>query len=135
MKVRYRLLPGHVRSANDRDVHFIDAPTLARLYGVRMGECLVGESKFGDPPGLIDLFPRRDGNYLTPVPPPEEWTLGRTSIRGESLLQIGEQGRSNSRSIQLPTNVVEHIIAAVQRPPASGCTCPWSVHEPGCPCL
>lgn len=115
MKRRFRLLPGPVRSRNDDDVHWIDAPTLARLYGVRMGECFVGEPRAGDPSDLVELYPRRDGNYQRPVPPPEEWTIGRTSQSGESLLQIGEQGSPNSRSVQLPTNVVEHIIAAVQR--------------------
>lgn len=63
---RWRLLPGLVFSRNDGDRHYIDAARLAQLYGVSLGECLVGEPRRDDPRGLPELFPRRDGNYQLP---------------------------------------------------------------------
>ena len=66
--LKYRLLPGLVRSANDKDIHHIPAARLAELYGVKLSECLVGEPRSGDPTGLIELWPRRDGNYKLPEP-------------------------------------------------------------------
>ena len=37
----YILFPGMVVSKADGDVHYIDAPTLARLYGLDIRECIV----------------------------------------------------------------------------------------------
>lgn len=70
---KYLLLPGMVRSRTDGDQHFIDAPTLARLYGVKWSECVVSHDSFRDcdlgrnHEGLICLEPRFDGNYTLPV--------------------------------------------------------------------
>lgn len=38
---RYLLCPGYVRSRTDGDRHHVGADQLARLYGVRMDECLI----------------------------------------------------------------------------------------------
>jgi len=69
---KYVVIPGEVRSRNDGDMHYLDAPKLMRLYGVRHHECIVMK---GDLPpeleykmalryGLEILMPRYDGNYL-----------------------------------------------------------------------
>jgi hypothetical protein len=64
---KYILFPGEVTSAHDGERHFIDAPTLARLYGVPMDECVVHVSRgvvdWKTIKGLIRLFPRFDGKY------------------------------------------------------------------------
>lgn len=70
MVVKYALHPGYVRSKNDNDEHFVSGTQLARLYGVKLGECIEygganrnGYTKVED---LIHLHPRRDGNYTLP---------------------------------------------------------------------
>jgi hypothetical protein len=62
--LRYVLVPGEIRSRQDGDVHFIDAPTLARLYQLRPGEWTAW--KRGLRPDLIVLGPRADGRYMRP---------------------------------------------------------------------
>lgn len=84
MAVRYLLCPGQVKSRTDGDWHHIGARDLARLYGVRLDECLMlpdpGRERFscerlrllkrcesgGD---LVQLRPRGDGDYCIP----EKW--------------------------------------------------------------
>lgn len=83
-QIKYVLRPGIIPSKNDKDRHFIDAPTLARLYGVRMQECVIID--LNDPQVYVDsenkpvkrgytreqldaliwLYPRYDGNYTLP---------------------------------------------------------------------
>ena len=69
-KKKYRLWPGPVESITDGDRHFISAPELARLYGVKMEECEIAgfrdRGKLLNGPYLIDLTPRHDGNYEVP---------------------------------------------------------------------
>lgn len=66
------LHPGYVWSA-DGDCHYIDAPRLARLYCVRLADCLVVDARSSvmrpaAPPDAVHLYPRRDGRYdLAPV--------------------------------------------------------------------
>jgi hypothetical protein len=72
MKKRYILVPGTVRSQTDGDLHYIDAPTLARLYGARMEECIVirrEEDERGRSRELYSLprlRPRYRGDYVLP---------------------------------------------------------------------
>jgi hypothetical protein len=66
---RYLLCPGYVTSRHDGDDHYIDAPTLARLYRVPLDECLVGDRRMAHP-GLVVLAPRFDGDYSIPKPQP-----------------------------------------------------------------
>lgn len=70
MEKKYVLHPGHVRSRNDWDSHFIDAIELAELYKVPLIECMVidehDSATYRGYPKRIDLphlYPRRDGNY------------------------------------------------------------------------
>jgi hypothetical protein len=76
--IRYVLCPGTIVSAKDGDVHFINAHTLAQLYGVRFDECVVypaGDQEWHDKmrnhlrrefSHLPWLHPRYDGNYTLP---------------------------------------------------------------------
>lgn len=62
--VKYALIPGPVRSRHDSDIHFISAPELCRLYGVKMSECAVFDMDDRNIPcGLIELLPRYLGDY------------------------------------------------------------------------
>lgn len=72
MKLRYRLHPGTITREADGEAHYIDAPSLAHLYGVDMQECVVAlpprafdrASWRRDPhEDLIQLRPRADGDY------------------------------------------------------------------------
>lgn len=64
---KYVLCPDWVRSTTDGDEHYIDARTLARLYGVPLVECYVYNEGFqrmsNRPKGLIYLQPRYHGDY------------------------------------------------------------------------
>jgi hypothetical protein len=59
-------------SNTDGQYHYIGARELARLYGVRMDQCVVRHyatsSRFGwrTPDGAIELHPRYDGDYTLP---------------------------------------------------------------------
>lgn len=62
----YLLTPGYVTSKNDGQKHFIDAQTLANIYGVSMKDCVVkGQHYKGPrPTGMVLLLePREDGIY------------------------------------------------------------------------
>ncbi len=63
MEKRYLLHPGYVVSNTDGQWHYIDAPTLARLYGVSMGECIVCRHGEIYPVLLLDLYPQESGDY------------------------------------------------------------------------
>ena len=77
MKPKYILHPGVVTRHIDGQPHFIDAPRLAALYGVKMADCAIAReprafdraaSWRADPyAGMIHLYPRADGVYLLPV--------------------------------------------------------------------
>lgn len=82
-RTKYVLCPGWVRSQNDGDRHYIQAWKLARLYGVPPEECITFDPPNGWPSsliesamkaqdlhGLIRLYPRSDGDYTIPQPPP-----------------------------------------------------------------
>lgn len=79
MPIKYVLHPGTVVSKNDRQRHNISAEVLARLYGVRMSECLVCPSHnvntreasvarflLENRKDLIHLYPRSNGDYFLP---------------------------------------------------------------------
>jgi len=67
--MRYVLYPGPVDSKNDRDTHFIDGPTLAKLYGVDVRKCVyANQHGFKELPDDVRLFPRFDGNYTLNLP-------------------------------------------------------------------
>lgn len=57
-------------SKNDGQFHYINAPTLMRLYKVDPHECLIRYNDKRDHgkdfPGLIELRPRYDGDYEIP---------------------------------------------------------------------
>lgn len=69
---KYLVVPGHVTSQNDGDVHYIGAWQLIRLYGVKREECVIWMEGGARPEGvnmpdsLIVLKPRDDGNYERP---------------------------------------------------------------------
>lgn len=68
---KYALYPGYMISKHDGDRHFIDAPTLARLYKVPLDECVEFQTDRHDwaesaAVGLIKLVPRYDGDYVLP---------------------------------------------------------------------
>ena len=75
MGKKYLLCVGHVTSKNDGELHFIDGPTLANLYGVPMAECLVWDhhkypshamAEASQPRGYINLYPDYWGKYELP---------------------------------------------------------------------
>lgn len=67
MKKKYLLCPGYVRSKEDGELHWIDVPTLAKLYGVPMIECMMlSETQGRRATDLIPLPPRGDGDYSLP---------------------------------------------------------------------
>ncbi len=70
---KYLLCPATVTSKTDGDEHYISASDIARLYGVPMSECLVRPSPgsertlgWNEKHGLVELWPRYDGNYKLP---------------------------------------------------------------------
>jgi hypothetical protein len=70
---KYLLCPSAVTSKTDGDRHKISASDLSRLYNVPMSECVV-RPEYGSPAhhgwnenhGLIELWPRYDGDYALP---------------------------------------------------------------------
>lgn len=67
---RIFLHPGEVRSSSDGQWHYIDAPTLARLYGANLADCIVHDYRREETsrghraqPRDVHLYPRQDGNY------------------------------------------------------------------------
>ena len=68
--VKYVVIPGKILSRNDEDIHFIDAPTLMRLYKVDPDECIVKHNderdRYHNFDGLIELRPSYRGNYELP---------------------------------------------------------------------
>lgn len=76
-ELKYAIYPGEIRSRNDGDWHYVTAMQLMHLYGVDPRECIVvfpssmyrheseRESLLRDVQrcGLIELYPRYDGNY------------------------------------------------------------------------
>lgn len=68
--IKYVLHSGTVRSAADRDIHFIPAHRLPHLYQVHPRECIDTTELYkftGDVSKLIHLYPRSDGDYRVPV--------------------------------------------------------------------
>jgi hypothetical protein len=73
MSKKYVVMGGEVISKTDGDRHYVDSPTLMRLYGLSREEAvLMEETEFKDIPneiyryeqmGLQVLRPRFDGNY------------------------------------------------------------------------
>jgi len=65
---KYLLIPGHVESKRDGQLHYIGASELARLYGVSIHECIVfiperSDKLRGYPKDLIRLSPDCHGRY------------------------------------------------------------------------
>lgn len=67
---RYRIHPGHVRSAHDGQEHYIPAHRLISLYRVPPDECVIVDPERPAPAALYqDLIPLRPdptGRYRTP---------------------------------------------------------------------
>lgn len=76
---KYALYPGFVTSKTDGETHFISSLELARLYRVKISECItVSEnrpdlSRGIDLTGCIHLYPREDGNYCLPKGEKDEY--------------------------------------------------------------
>lgn len=79
---RYVIVPGYIKSKSDGDIHFIDAPTLIRLYKVDPKECVIAQVQKNDElkitfelpsydRSLIRLGPRYHGDYTIPEEQPE----------------------------------------------------------------
>ena len=76
---KYALVPGYVRSKNDGEEHYINAPTLAKLYGVDFKKCVV--IGVNDPytpeharrDGLKVLYPDYIGRYIIPEEKIKTW--------------------------------------------------------------
>lgn len=68
MTKKYRLNPGYVISESDGDRHYINSVQLAQNYGVKMAECVLKntDTDHGYTGGLVDLWPRSDGDYTLP---------------------------------------------------------------------
>ncbi len=70
--VCYALRPGTMISKHDKQVHYINAEQLARLYGVDYRKCVVidatrEETYLGrDLSKYVMLWPRYDGDYSLP---------------------------------------------------------------------
>lgn len=72
-KKRFAVHPGHVRSKNDNDLHFISFSKLCHLYRVDPKECVdmsrehlsrgFDENHPENSKNLIQLFPKYNGNY------------------------------------------------------------------------
>lgn len=78
---RYVLYPGLIRSTHDGQAHPIGARRLAELYGVRYSACVVYSSRLVPGPDDVALFPRVDGDYSLPSPPPApEGTEGQMPL-------------------------------------------------------
>jgi hypothetical protein len=63
MRIEYLIAPGRMESQNDGDVHYISAPVLARLYGLRQGQWRIYDPVTDRHSDLPVLGPRFDGNY------------------------------------------------------------------------
>lgn len=62
--VKYLICPGYVLSQSDGQTHYINAITLVRLYGLKMGEYVVkGRHYRHDMENLIYLYPKSNGDY------------------------------------------------------------------------
>ena len=70
MKKKYVICPCYVVSKKDGDCHYIDAPTLMRLYGIDPRECIINKDhdsmRGRDTSKLIWLSARYDDNYTLP---------------------------------------------------------------------
>ena len=73
--IKYVLSPGWVRSASDGQSHYISAPRLAQLYGVKLADCIVAneECSFYEQlsglrhVALVSLGPKSNGDYSLPT--------------------------------------------------------------------
>lgn len=99
---RFVLHPGYVRSRSDGQEHYVDAPALAKLYGVDEAECVVHSRhpKFDNPldrdpelRALMPLFPRDDGRYKEFM---EETKIAdfRRYYEARKLFDYHKEGRS-----------------------------------------
>lgn len=73
MPLKYILHPGEVVSRADGARHYVGALELARLYGVKVSECVSAQDRYIyrlSTDGLIHLYPRRDGDYTLPKEEP-----------------------------------------------------------------
>lgn len=61
---KYCLHPSSIISKNDGDFHFIDAPSLAFLYGVALADCEIHNgTKLHNATGMKCLYPNYEGDY------------------------------------------------------------------------
>ena len=71
-RLKYVVYPGTVASKNDGRSHFISYEQLIALYKVDKRECIRENARAKDAGcfvGLLQLFPRFDGNYSIDVAP------------------------------------------------------------------
>lgn len=68
MAARYILHPGPVTSAVGGDIMFVGARRLARLYGVRLSDCVVyaPDCPHALPADAVHLWPCQAGVYSLP---------------------------------------------------------------------
>lgn len=71
---KYLVIPGHIPSKNDGQMHYVGYSTLVRLYRVDPDECtdcapllLPDGGQYIPAKPLIELRPRYDGNYTLPT--------------------------------------------------------------------
>jgi len=65
-KIKYALYPGYVWSKTDGGRHYVSAITLAELYRVNFGECIVIRRGRQTRLHLIHLYPSYRGDYSLP---------------------------------------------------------------------
>ncbi|MCW6598892.1 hypothetical protein [Yersinia ruckeri] len=96
---KYLVWPGHVRSQVDGDRHYITAMQLISLYRVRPRDCIIAEMLSQKDlnlirernPGIIDLYPRYNGNYTLPENTMGNIVYNRVSVGAYIVEQIQEK--------------------------------------------
>ncbi|WP_426106390.1 hypothetical protein [Massilia sp. TSP1-1-2] len=108
----YALYPGLVYSQSDGQRHRIQRNDLARLYGVRLADCItIAEADTANPglrghvayaATLIALRPRSDGNYTLPAPGGLLTQLAVTvdALAGDGQSQIVRVARGLERDVE-----------------------------------
>lgn len=79
MEIKYAIHPGMIKSAHDKDIHYIPAENLMRLYHVSPNECIIIRDdpqcheqshqiySEGFLKSLIHLYPLYNGNYFETI--------------------------------------------------------------------
>lgn len=99
MSVKYLVWPGRVRSKVDGDGHYLTAMQLISLYRVRPRDCIIAETLTqknlsairARNPGIIDLYPRYNGNYTLPENTMENIVYNRNAVAEYIRQQVQEK--------------------------------------------